>query len=188
MLKTIAFISILSIASFPSIAQKYTTAAGIRIGSGIGITVQQHVFNKLTIEGTLQKNLFRSGTTVAAILERHQKIGFKDFNFYLGGGPHAEYMPATRVYDDKGNSYTVNNNSWGISGVAGIELRLKNILVSYDYQPGINIHGGDQLFSSKTGISVRYVFLKQSKKKKKNKKNEDWKFWKKWEQGYQVPK
>jgi hypothetical protein len=165
----------LALASSQSIAQKYTTAAGLRIGSGIGFTVQQHVFNKLTIEGTLQQNLFKSGTNVAVLAEHHYPIAFKGFNFYVGGGPHAEFKPDTRVYDDKGNSYTIHNNAYGVSGVAGIEMRLKNLLLSYDYQPGVNIHGGDHIFSSRTGLSVRYILIKSAKKEK------DWMFWKKWQ-------
>ncbi len=160
-------------------AQKYTTAVGLRLGSGIGLTVQQHVFNKLTIEGTLQKNLFKDGTNVAVLAEHHQKIAFKGFNFYLGGGPHAELANATVLHDDKGNTYTINNNAYGVSAVAGLELRLHKLLISYDYQPGINLHGGEHIFNSKTGLSVRYILIKSLKKKKS--KNDDWMFWKKWE-------
>src|SRR4051812_16176165 len=48
-------------------AQKYTTAAGIRVGSGIGLTVQQHLWDKYTLEGIAQKSLLRDGMQVAAL-------------------------------------------------------------------------------------------------------------------------
>ena len=176
MIKTAVLSLALALVSLNSIAQKYTTAAGLRIGSGIGLSVQQHVFNKWTIEGILQQNLFKSGTNVAVLAEHHYPIAFKGFNFYVGGGPHAEFKPDIKVYDEKGNVYTAKNNAYGVSGVAGIELRLKNLLLSYDYQPGVNIHGGEHIFSSRTGLSVRYILIKSAKKEKAK----DWQFWKKW--------
>lgn len=156
-----------------SFAQKYTTAAGIRVGSGIGLTVQQHLWDKYTLEVSAQKNLFKSGTYTAAFFEQHHKLIMKGFNFYLGAGPHAEFKPSETVYDSKGQETTVSNNAYGISGVVGLELRLRKLLLSYDYQPGINIHGGDHVLNSRTGISVRYIFIKAKKKEQK------WMFWKK---------
>lgn len=171
--KAFALSLVLALIALQTVAQKYTTAVGVRVGPGIGFSIQQHVFNKLTVEGIIQKNLFKSGTNVTALVEHHYPIAFKGFNFYVGGGAHAEFKPDTRLYDEKGNIFVVENNAYGVSAVVGLEMRLNNLLISYDYQPGVNIHGGDQIFSSRSGVSIRYILIKSAKKEK------SWMFWKK---------
>lgn len=168
------FILVLFVAAFTTTlsAQKYTTAAGVRMGSGIGLTVQQHLWDKYTMEGIVQKNLFKAGTNVAALFESHNKLVFKGLNFYIGAGPHAGFYPSTTTFNEKGENITTSNNSFGVSGIAGIEMRFKRLVISYDYQPGVNIHGGDNVFNSQTGFSLRYILIKPKKEEKK------WMIWK----------
>ena len=156
-------------------AQKYTTAAGIRIGSGIGLTVQQKLWDKYTLEGIVQKNLFKDGTNITALFEQHNKVLFKGLNFYIGAGPHFEIYNNATSNDKVTGETTYIQNAVGISAVGGLEMRFKNILLSYDYQPGVNIHGGTNVFTSQTGLSVRYILIKAKKHKKKDKGS----FWQK---------
>jgi len=79
---------IIVVTGLPVSAQKYTTAVGLRIGSGFGISVQQRLWDKYTAEAIVQKNLFRDGTNISALVEQHNKLLFKGLNFYIGAGPH----------------------------------------------------------------------------------------------------
>jgi hypothetical protein len=154
-------------------AQKYTTAAGIRVGSGIGLTVQQHLWDKYTLEGIVQKSLLRDGMQVAALFERHNKLLFKGLNFYIGAGPHFGFY-GNEPLDDKSTTETnYIKNSIGISAIGGFEMRFKRLVLSYDFQPGVNITGGPKVLTTQTGVSARYILIKDKKAKKKNKG----KFW-----------
>ena len=156
-------------------SQKYNTAAGIRIGSGIGLTVQQRLWDNYTLEGIAQKNLFRDGTHVTALFEQHNKLLFKGLNFYIGAGPHFGFYNNATVQTKINGETELVKNAFGISAIAGLELRLKNIVLSYDFQPGVNIRGGTNVFSTQTGLSARYILIKSKKANKKGKGN----FWKK---------
>lgn len=163
------------ISGLSAVAQKYRTAAGLRVGSGLGISVQQYLWDKYTLEGIAQKRLFKDGTDLSFLFESHNKILFKGINFYLGAGPHFELYSQAQHTDGKtGETTEPTKNAFGVSGIGGLEMRFNRLLVSYDYQPGINFTGGEHVFSSQTGISVRYVFIKAKKKEQK------WMFWKKW--------
>jgi hypothetical protein len=174
-MRKISILVSIVIASLSATAQKYTAAAGIRIGSGIGVSVQQHLWDKYTLEGIVQKNLFKSGTHVTGLFESHNKLLFKGLNFYLGAGPHFGFYGNQTTTDSKeANVPEGIKNSVGLSAIGGIEMRLNRVLLSYDYQPGINFTGGEHVFASQTGLSVRYIFIKAKKKEQK------WMFWKKW--------
>lgn len=162
----ILFIFLLSGGFFTGVyGQKYRTAAGIRIGTEFGITVQQLLWDKYTIEGILQKGFFDDIATASALFEVHQKILFRGFNFYVGGGPH--YGLYTQ---DKGD----RKNPLGVSVIGGIEMRFNRTNVSLDFKPAINLYGGDQVFNSQVALSLRYIFIKAKKKE------QNWKFWEKW--------
>lgn len=151
-------------------AQKYTTAAGIRLGTGIGITVQQAIWNNNTIEGIVQKGFFIDLTTVSVLYEQHYKLISKGFNFYVGAGPQVG------MYGNSSKN-TGRSNAIGASFIGGVEMRLKKLLLSFDYKPSINLKGGDGFFDSQSGLSLRYIFIKAQKKSKKD--SPKWMFWKK---------
>ena len=167
-----AAILLFTVISLQASAQKYTTAAGIRIGTEFGVTVQQTLWNKYTLEAIAQKGFFNDLTTVSALFEQHNKIFFKGLNFYFGGGPHAGFYGTKRTSFKGGETYE-RKNAYGVTVIGGLELKLKNVLISYDYKPAINVTGGDRFFDSQTGLSVRYIFIKAKKKEQK------WKFWEK---------
>jgi hypothetical protein len=154
-------------------AQKYTTAAGIRAGSGIGLTLQQRIGEKFTVEGIAQKSLFKNESYIAALMERHIKLVAKGLNFYVGAGPHVAFNKMN-VTDDKGMPVTYTSTGYGASAIGGVEMRFGRMVFSLDYVPSINFNGGDNLLGSRTGISARYILIKAKKKEQK------WMFWKKW--------
>ncbi len=146
-------------------AQKYRTAAGIRIGTEFGLTVQQLILENSTLEGIIQKGFFNDQTSITLLYEQHQKLVFKGLNFYIGAGPHAG------IY---GKDRDGRKNSYGLTAIGGIEMRFDRLLFSFDYKPAINFTGGERIFDSQTAISLRYIII-PAKKKEKN-----WKFWEKW--------
>ena len=172
--KTILLFAIL-LPAISIFAQKYNTAAGIRIGSGIGISVQQRLWDNYTMEGIVQKNLFKDGTHVAALFEQHNKLLSKGLNFYIGAGPHFSFYNQEIDKEKSTTQTTPVSNAFGISAIGGIEMRLKNVVLSYDFQPGVNFHGGTNVFSTQTGLSARYILIKSKKANKKGKGD----FWKK---------
>jgi len=147
-------------------AQKYYTAAGIRIGSEIGITLQQKIVANYTLEAMVQRGFFNRQTTVTALLEQHHKLFDKGLNFYVGAGPHMGFYKTGTIFKASSETHT----AVGATIIGGIELKLSKLLLSFDYKPSINLVGGQQFFESQTGLSARYVLIEASKKKNKNKK------------------
>ncbi len=145
-------------------AQKYTTAIGARFGSGVGLTLQQKLWNKTTVEGILQQSYKRDEVRFTALLEQHNKLLGKRLNFYLGAGPHVSW---------NSNFETGTQQDWGVTGVAGLEFTLGRLNLSWDFQPAVSLSNDFGAFRPQTGVSLRYVMVK-AKKKKKN-----WQFWKK---------
>lgn len=144
--------------------QKYRTAAGLRIGTELGLTVQQLMFENVTMEGIIQKGLFSDIATVTVLGEVHQRIIFKGFNFYVGAGPHMGFYTK-----NKGDRH----NPFGVTVIGGVEMRFNRLLLSYDLKPAINVYGGDRIFDTQTALSLRYILIKAKKEKF------DWKFWEK---------
>ncbi|MDX5444122.1 MAG: hypothetical protein LPJ89_10110 [Hymenobacteraceae bacterium] len=151
--------------SLPAAAQKYRTAAGVRISrQSFGLTLQQKLWEKTTLEaiGAVKSNEV-SATT---LLEYHRPLLGKRFNYYLGGGAHIGHLK------DNGTFY-------GADAILGVEYKLNffPILVSADVKPAFHINHTDW-FNFGGAISARYVILKEKPKKKKwwhfgNKDNND---------------
>ncbi|RZK34524.1 MAG: hypothetical protein EOO61_13425 [Hymenobacter sp.] len=167
MIRSLLFIG-LSLFALSCSAQKYTTAAGIRLGGGMGLTVQQYLWDKYTAEAMLQKGFGSNFTTFTALLEQHHNVLSRGMNFYLGAGPH---FGSYRFTDKEDN--TISRGVFGASFIGGLEMKLGSTLLSFDYKPSLNLTGGNGFFDSQAGVSLRYVFLKAPKKEHK------WMFWKK---------
>lgn len=165
MIKNIIFILlIIFIGSIDVSAQRYRTAAGLRLGSPFGLTVQQVVWGQNTLEGILTFNPKKNESAVTLLFENHRKIFSKRFNYYLGLGPHIGWMDEQEGFD----------NPYGITFIGGLEFAMKNTVLSWDYKPAINLSGGRNTIDHQTGISVRFIIVKKKKKKI------NWKFWEKW--------
>lgn len=146
-------------------AQKYTTAIGGRIGSGIGLTVQQKLWKKTTLEVILSQRFKTDEILLTGLLERHQGLLGKRLNFYAGAGFHTGWNAGLEE----------TRSIIGISGIAGLEFTIARFNLSWDFKPAIHIQGGEQLFNPQTAVSLRYVFIKHKRKKRKI----NWKFWQK---------
>lgn len=167
-------------------AQSYNTAGGIRLGSDWGLTVQQRVAKRTTIEGILQAGGKSDLTSLTLMGEQHMPVITKRLNIYFGGGLHKGWY---------NNSDITFDDPFGLAFVGGAEFTLGRINLSWDLKPTVNLSGGEKSFYTQSGISVRYVMVKrkmelfdkkakskrkkqrQKSKNKKDKKPFNWKIW-----------
>ncbi len=149
-------------------AQKYTTAAGIRLGTGVGITVQQAITKNNTIELIAQKGFLSPETTVTALYEKHTPLIARGLNFYIGAGPHAGfYKPKTSLLKPEATTDQPTKFVGGVSAIGGLEMKIKDVVLSFDYKPALNIAGGSRFFDSQSAVSLRYILIKAKKPEKK---------------------
>lgn len=141
-------------AASASQAQKYRTAAGIRLGGDeFGATLQQRVFEKTTLEGiALVGSREYSGTV---LYQRHFPMLGKRFNYYMGGGGHIGNLKDHGVFT-------------GLDGIVGVEYKVNGLpfLLSADVKPALHF-GHEDWVNLATGISIRYVILAEKKEKKR---------------------
>ena len=152
MKKIILGLILIIIAGTSAEAQKYRTALGVRGSRNqVGLTVQQLILPKTTIEGigSVGSDEF-SGT---ALLEYHFPILGKGFNYYMGAGAHLGNKK------DFGTFY-------GGDLLAGLELKtpLLPFVISGDLKPAFHIHHEDW-FTFGGAISLRFILWKEKKKK-----------------------
>lgn len=143
--------------SFAGHAQKYSTAAGLRVdGNLLGITLKQRVFRTIALEGMLTGNDREMLGTL--LLENHYPLIGKGLNFYIGGGGHLGGL------DDFGPVM-------GLDAIMGAELKipLLRLVVSADVKPAYHI-SHEETFDYSTAISVRYVLGKEGKNQRQKAK------------------
>ncbi|UYZ58583.1 hypothetical protein [Hymenobacter latericus] len=141
----------LGVVALPAAAQKYRTAAGARIGAGnYGLTVQQRIFEKTTLEGLGLLNPREVTGTILA--EQHFPLLGRSLNYYLGAGAHI-------------GRHKDNGTIGGFDGIVGVEWKLPitPLLVSFDLKPTYEINN-DDWFRFPTAVSVRYVLVKEKEK------------------------
>lgn len=129
-------------------AQKYRTAAGLRLGGGYyGLTVQQKIFEKTTLEGL---GLAGSREVVATVLaERHFGILGPSLNYYFGAGGHV-------------GNHKDDGGFGGFDGIVGVEYKLPitRLVISADFKPSVEF-GSDDWARFPTAFSVRYILIKE---------------------------
>ncbi|MCH7411169.1 hypothetical protein MM239_17355 [Belliella sp. DSM 111904] len=160
------------ISALPLQAQRYGTAAGLRLGSNnysrtVGLTAQQRIFKHVTLEGIVQSDFSRN-TTMHLLLEQHKPIISKRFNYYYGLGYSFGWEesqvknPATMEIIT-----TYGNVTNGIDLIGGVEMTLLNTTISLDYKPNFNMSGRQEFFRGQVGISARTVLVKSKTQNKR---------------------
>jgi len=173
-MKKITIVLTLALAAFSASAQRYNTAAGIRLGTDWGITVQQRVATHTSIEAIVQAGFKRSEAMVTVMGEQHFPFLGRRFNTYFGGGPHFGWRTDDPASPEFGADY---KNPIGVSLIGGIELNLFRLNLSWDIKPAINIVGGVKSVYFQSGVSLRYIIVKFDRPNKR--KGFNWKFWEK---------
>ena len=120
--------------SFSAFSQLYTTAAGIRMGTDWGFTVQQRVLDKVTIEGIVQSSLQREEVLVTGLVERHYPLLTKGLNIYMGAGMHKGWN-TTKTDNTLVEVPEKTADPMGVTLVAGAEMTLGRFNIGYDFKP-----------------------------------------------------
>ncbi|MCB2378680.1 hypothetical protein LGH70_13850 [Hymenobacter sp. BT635] len=140
----------LALAATPAQAQKYRTAVGGRLGAGnYGLTIQQKILDKTTLEGIgIVGSREVSGTVLA---ERHFGILGPSLNYYLGAGGHLGNHKDDGVFG-------------GFDGIIGAEYKVAFVplVLSFDFKPSVEFNSADWA-RFPTAFSVRYVLIKEKK-------------------------
>lgn len=139
-------------------AQSYDLAAGVRFGTDLGISAKLRlppVDENFTLETIIQTSLERKEGTFAFLGEQHFPILSRRLNVYGGGGFHLGWLDPDpdRPADTKAPA--------GLTLIGGAEINFKNINVSWDYKPAINLAGGEKRIYSQTAITVRFIPFKR---------------------------
>lgn len=157
-----------------STAQRYGTAFGLRLGNSdinrtVGISLQQRIFEKGTVEAILQSDFSRN-TTFSILGQKHHPIISKRFNYYYGGGlSFGKEESFVKNPTTKEIIHTYGNATTGIDLIAGIEMTLANAVISLDYKPNFNLAGREEFYRGQVGISARTVLVKSKEQKKRQK-------------------
>lgn len=150
---------------------------GIRLGNSeisrtIGVTLQQRIVDKMTLEGILQSDLSRN-TFFSLLAEKHSPIFSKRFNYYYGAGMsvgNEESFVKNSI--TKEIQHTYGNTTFGTDLIFGIELTLAGAVISLDYKPNLSLIGREEFYRGQIGISARTVLVK-SKTQKRNQKQRE---------------
>lgn len=160
------------IASNVSFSQRYGTAFGLRLGNSdlnrtIGISLQQRIQDRFTVEGILQTDFSRN-TTISILAENHHPIISKRFNYYLGAGIAVGNEESfVKNGASKEIIHTYGNQTFGLDLIGGLEMTMANAVISLDYKPNFNIAGREEFFRGQVGISARTVLVKSKEQKRK---------------------
>jgi len=138
-------------------AQAYRTTGGIRLGNYLGLTVNQRVLDKTSLEGIVSSNLDQDGRA-HLLVRQHSSVIFRRVNLYAGVGPNISW-------------YEQEDKRWGVTGVAGFELTFFRFNVSFDYMPVYQqgVENTTQLRHT-SALSIRYVIAKSSNQKIRKRK------------------
>lgn len=173
-LSTLVCAGLLSLGWQQATAQKYITAAGLRLGKeNFGVTVQQRIYSKGTLEGIgIIRNREASVTVLA---EHHFGLLGRSLNYYAGAGAH---LGVEKNHGGFG----------GVDGILGLEYKVAFLPIdlSLDVKPSVEIGHSEDWFRLPTAFSIRYVFIKEKntglfdrvfgdddKKKRKRKKEKN---------------
>lgn len=148
-------------------AQSYQLAAGLRLGGGFGLSVQQLLDKKLTLEGQMRYQNSKELTELALLVEQHHSLIFRRFNFYSGLGLYKGWYGETEGED--------RNDPFGVSAIVGLEFTLGRLNLSLDFRPNLKLAGSGSVVQGHTALSLRHVFIKRKNRLKLNLR-----FWEKW--------
>jgi hypothetical protein len=138
------------------LAQSYNTAGGIRLGTDWGLTLRQRVHENISAEMIVQSSLQREEGAFTLLGIAHKPLLMRNLNLFVGGGLHTGWSSEVQNGERVGSPF-------GIDFMAGAEITIAKINISWDFKPAVNISGGSSTFYTQTGVSLRYVLWKREK-------------------------
>lgn len=145
---------ILIFISFSLSAQKYGTAAGVRLGDArFGLSVKQRFLPRFSAEAIsdLKTNSFQ----FAILPKYHLPITGEGFNLFIGAGMHV-------------GSLKEYGTIYGYDLIGGIEWKIPALplVISADVKPAYHINHEDW-FEFPATISIHYAITRETKAKRK---------------------
>lgn len=135
----------------------YTTALGVKVWDGAGVSLK-HFFNQKHA-GELIAYFWSHGLRFTGLYEIHGDIsGAPGLKWYIGPGAHIGF------YDDHhrhhGGWHDHSHVSIGIDGVIGLDYKFNGapINISLDWQPSIEFTHDHGFNGSWGGLGIRYTF------------------------------
>jgi len=157
--------------------QSYYNSLGLRMGHdqvtrSVGLTFQQRIMKKVTIEGIAQSD-FKYNTTFHALIESHHSIVTRRLNYYVGAGFYSG-VEQSESKDPVTNEIitTYGNGTFGTDIILGLEFTLLKYNFSIDYKPNFNLVGRDSWYNGQVGISARAVIIKESTHRKNQRRKD----------------
>jgi hypothetical protein len=146
------------LSALPIFAQSYDLAAGVRLGTDLGISAKLRVpplDENFTVEGILQTSLEREEGLFTLLGAQHFPLITRRLNLYAGAGFHLGWLE-----DDPDRPLDVVAPA-GVSLIGGAEVNFRRINISTDFKPALNLRGGEKRFYSQTAVTLRYQMFQR---------------------------
>jgi hypothetical protein len=148
-LSAFAALFFISTSNAQSTGRDYTTALGVKLLDGAGITLKHFISDNHALEGI---GFFWSrGARITGLYEIHFDInGAPGLKWYIGPGAHIGF------YNTK-----YGGGSWaGIDGVLGLDYKVNKapLNLSLDWQPSFEFGTGRGFTGNWGGFGIRYTF------------------------------
>ncbi len=130
----------------------YTTALGVKIFDGGGITLKHFVNDKAALEGI--GYFWSRGARITGLYELHFDInGAPGLKWYIGPGAHIGF------YNNNNRNYGGGTFA-GVDGVLGLDYKINNapLNLSLDWQPSFEFGTGRGFTGNWGGFAIRYTF------------------------------
>jgi len=129
-------------------SSSYTTALGVKVWDGAGISLKHFMSDKNAVEAV--GYFYKHGFRLTGLYEIHGPIaGAAGLKWYLGPGAHIGFYKA---------GYHDNDVVIGVDGVIGLDYKFRGapINMSLDWQPAFEFTEG--FVGSWGGLGIRYTF------------------------------
>lgn len=113
------------------------------------------VDKNFTGEFIVQQDLGDQDVLLTLLAAQHMPFLTRRLNFYSGIGLHKGWLDHEpgEVIDEK--------DPFGVSLIGGFEVNFKQLNVSLDYKPVVNLVGGKRVFQSSSALTLRYIVAKR---------------------------
>ena len=138
-------------------SSSYTTALGVKVWDGAGISFKHFLQSNKAIE--LIGYFWGHGYRITGLYEIHGPIqGATGLQWYIGPGAHIGFYDGFHHHNHDENDD--DHIHIGIDGVIGLDYKFRGapINVSIDWQPAFEFGHGTGFYGSWGGLGIRYTF------------------------------
>ena len=144
--------------------QSYRTALGFRFGRNTMLSVSQRIAKKTTLDLYHESALYADRMFTAVAVKKHLPLITKRLNVFIGAGPYHQFQSRVQGSDVP----LTERHTGGLVGNAGIDFTIGRLNIGYDIMPVVHLVGAHEGpgFYTRSGITLRYVIVKQPSKVK----------------------